>query len=397
MFCLHLFSGINTMINGESFWISNSDLIEVVELHKNHPVFYKRQLTTFFIEFFSKFFSIEIGYSFVLVNFTFFFICGPLLFYLSQQIIKNSKIGLLSVLAFYLCFSNLFAFFIPVYTYDEPLQFCFMFLSLILFIKERIFWFILTFSLAIITRETAMILIPGLFMLYVYESKIDFKGNFESIRVREKTIALAVPILVYCFYVYFVMQESKDFESSRDYLLLRFSRMGYNFQNLDFIIETIGAIIIMYLIPIYFLFQSFKNPFFLSLKLNKFVKAFFLTLVINLIIVLLSARARELRLLVMPLFFLWPIFGFFMSQELKHLLLVRQNYFDVFAKIKYILAITFLTVLNFIVSFKIYHTTIGPKIGVFNVYLFLSISLIIIHYLIKHDKSKKHYLNSAPN
>ena len=71
---LHLKSGITTMINGGGFKISNKALSATVDLHRNHPVFIRRKLTTWLIDFSSSICNIEIGTSFVLVNFFFLFL-----------------------------------------------------------------------------------------------------------------------------------------------------------------------------------------------------------------------------------------------------------------------------------------------------------------------------------
>ena len=164
IFCLHVFSRFTTMINGGSFTISNTALSETVNLHKTHPVFFRRKLTTWCIDTFSEFANIEIGYSFVIINFFFLFLNGIILYFLAIQLTKDVRLSIFSLITYYLCFSNLFIFFPPVYTYDEPLQFCFILLSLIMFFKKRYWSFLLIFSISIVVRESSIILIPGLFL-----------------------------------------------------------------------------------------------------------------------------------------------------------------------------------------------------------------------------------------
>lgn len=394
IFLIHLFFGVTTMINGGGIGISNESITEIVNLHRAHPVFERRKMTTFTIDLLSEFLNLEIGLSFVIVNFFFLFLSGITVYLFSKEISKSVKFSLLSLAAYFVCFSNLFAFFPPVYTYDEPLQFCFVFLSFILYLKERIIGFIIAFSLAIIIRETTMILVPALFFYFIYDFKIAFKQNLIAPDFRKKVLILIIPLVVYAIYFYNTIQNPENVTSSKDYFLLRFSRMGYNFQNADFIIETLGAFLIIFLIPVYFLYQGIKGSGSFKFKFQKYIKAFFLTWIINTIIVLLSARVRELRLLVIPMFFLWPILGVILSKELR-ILLVKQNYFDVFMKAKYMIVLLLSTLLNVVVSFVIYHTTIGPKIGVFNAYLFLSIELILIHSIMKFNK--KAILTSIPH
>jgi hypothetical protein len=378
---LHLKIGIRTMINGGGSSISSEALSNTVNLHKFHPVFFRRKLTTWSIECLSNVFNIEIGLSFVIINFSFLFLSGILIYMLSKQITQNTNYSLISMAAYYLCFSNLFAFFPPVYTYDEPLQFCFIFLSLILFFRNEILGFTVLFSISLLIRESGVILIPGLFFCFVYSFKKTIIENLNDHQFIKKVVGLLMPVIIYVIYVYIIMETVSQQESSKDYLLLQLSRVGYNFQNIHFLIESIVSTMLILLLPIYLLVVN-KKYMFVNAENSRFIKAFLLTFIINTLLIFLTARVRELRLLVIPLFFLWPIFGSFFINDLKLLTNVKA-YKTVFFKWHNIAYFLFLSILSFILAFLIFQPTLGPKIGVFNLYLFLTCNVIIIHFLLR--------------
>ena len=77
------------MINGGGFFISNYALSKTVNLHKFHPVFLRRKVTTMIIEGLSNILNFEIGLSFVIVNFFFLFLSGVLIYFLAKQITQR--------------------------------------------------------------------------------------------------------------------------------------------------------------------------------------------------------------------------------------------------------------------------------------------------------------------
>jgi len=370
------------MINGGGFTISNKALSEIVNLHKFHPVFFRRKVTTWSIEGLSYILNIEIGLSFVIVNFL--FLSGVLVYFLSKQITQSSKFSLISIVAYFLCFSNLFAFYPPVYTYDEPLQFCFVLSSLLLFFKNKYWWFIFLFSISLIIRESGVILLPELFFIFIYDLDKSVKENIKSLNFVKKTLGLLIPIAIYLFYIYIVLDTIDEKKSSNDYLLLQLSRIGYNFQSIQFTIETLISTMIIFILPIYLLISNNKFKFREGVN-RKLINTFLLTFIINTILIYLTARARELRLLVLPLFFLWPIFGSLFFDEIR-LIFKSDKYKKLFLNVKNRVVFLLITFINLYVSFVIYQPTAGPKIGVFNLYLFLSFTFILMHYMLSNQK-----------
>jgi hypothetical protein len=382
---LHLKTGITTMINGGGFSISNAALSKTIHLHKFHPVFFRRKITTWSIEGLSNILNIEIGVSFVIINFFFLFLSGLLIYILSKQITQNTNYSLISMVAYFLCFSNLFAFFPPVYTYDEPLQFCFILYSLFFFFKNKYWWFIFLFSISLIVRESGLILLPGLFFVFIYDFKKSIKENLKSLDFLKKTLGLSIPIVVYLFYVYIIMIDNASKNDSKEYFLQRFSYIKWNLQSFQFAIESICSMLLIFALPLYFLYYYFRNKTQLSIITSKLIKAFLITLIINTLIVFLNTKAREVRLFVIPLFYLWPIFGVLFLNDFKLLFNVKA-YRSLLLNKTYVFYGVILNILAFIFSFVIYHPTSGPRLGVFNLYLFISFSIIIAHFFISKSK-----------
>lgn len=98
---------------------------------------------------------------------------------------------------FHLLPTVLFAFFPPMYTYDEPLQYILLFLALIEFANRRRLLFMFWFSLAMLARETSAILLPSLAWMVL-------SGPLgpSSLAVRIKgLLTLAVPVMVYAIFL----------------------------------------------------------------------------------------------------------------------------------------------------------------------------------------------------
>lgn len=385
---LHLKTGITTMINGGGFTISNDALSETVNLHKFHPVFLRRKVTTWSIEFLSNILNIEIGLSFVIVNFFFLFISGVLIYLLSKQITGNSKFSLISMAAYFLCFSNLFAFFPPVYTYDEPLQFCFIISSLIFFFKNKYWWFIFLFSISLIIRESGVIILPALFLVFIYNFEKSIKSNIKSLEFVKKALGLLIPIIMYLLYVYILMVDNDSKEASTEYFLQRLSYIKWNLQSIRFAVESVCSMLLIFALPLYLLYHHFRKKEVIGSITSKMIKAFLITFLINTIVVFLNTKAREVRLFVIPLFFLWPFFGALFIKDFKLLLNVKV-YRNVFSKRHNVLYLILLNMVSFMLAFVIYHPTSGPKIGVFNLYLFIVFNIISIHYLFSKSRKEK--------
>ncbi len=385
---VHVTRGISTMVNGGGFGISNFSLTEIVNLHRTHPVFIRRKVTTLLIDFCSNIFSINIGSAFVLVNFTLLFFSGILIFYLSRRFTNNYILNMYSLYAYYLCFPIFFMFFPPVYSYDEPLQFCLILFSLICYYRDNYLIFAIVFGTSLIVRESGVILLPALFFVFVYNWGESLYQNIKSKEFWVRSLSIVMSLIIYLFYLLFFIKTNASNQASKEYFLQRFSYIKWNFQSAIYSIESIGGFLLIFLVPLSFLFINRFQKSQLTVKNKKMLYAFFITLLINTLVVYMNTKSREVRLFLMPLFFLWPIFGTLFYENFK-LIFKMFSFKSLFLSGRRSIFFVIAFLINAVLSFGIYRTTIGPRVGVFNLYLFFSFSVVILFYFFLVEKSIK--------
>jgi hypothetical protein len=124
--------------------------------------------------------------------------------------------------------------------------------------------------------------------------------------------------------------------------------------------------------------------------------AFIITLIINTVIVFLTTKAREARLFILPLFFLWPIFSDLFKSDL---LLLRswKDYKETFYNWRYTLLFMILLATNHIYSNVYYTLSIGyTSTNLFNEYLMLILLIASTHLCLSLNKSKSIQHKSNP-
>jgi hypothetical protein len=382
-FSMHFGKRADSMINDKNNVISEAYLQYVVDVHKLDPTFTRRPLTTLLIESCASAFKITTGLSFILVNFSLLCLAGILLYKLSEKLGSSFKACVVNMTVFFLCFSNLYAFFPPVYSYDEPLQYCLIFAALIFFFDKKWILFTLTFSVALIARESTMILLPGLALLMV-EMPIRLKSLFSRSYIRTGLL-LALPLICYLIFLFSYTAYIDHAQIPQSTSYGRLAHFWINFGSPEAAIESFFSAFVVLGVPVYLIISHFKNSGFSS-EQKKIIQAFVVTLVINTLIVLLTTKARESRLFALPLFFIWPFFGTFFREEIKTIC-AAENYLLLFKKWSYLLLFLFLNALNYLVSFKVYKTTGGGD-DYFREYLFVVLFIGISHVLISHARRR---------
>ncbi len=165
--------------NPDSFLFEET-LTKIVNYHKCEPTFARRILTTQLIDFFHENFQFNYLKSFVVVNFLSLGVVGYLIGKISYRITNDLMASSIAIVSFYLSFSILFAFYQPIYTYDEPLQYLFFFLALYSIMVKRLFISLFFFLLSICVRETTLLLLPG-FLLFFSDQLDQLKLNLGGI------------------------------------------------------------------------------------------------------------------------------------------------------------------------------------------------------------------------
>lgn len=375
-FYIHIHPSLNSMINFKTATINLEEdhfsdvyMQQVVDYHKEHPVFARRVLSTYLIKTTQEKFGLSIAQSFSVINFLLIFLSGLLVFYMAKIIGMNQHSALLSQLIYHLCFSVFFAFFRTNYTYDEPMQYFFCLLALTFIIKERFFMLVVSLFFALLARESSIVVFPSMFFLYyfLYQEKLRF--DFQFIK---KGLLFTIPVVMYLiFYIYHLSTFEAGVEENYDELNVRFSQLMYNFQNVQFSIESIALFIIISGLPVVLLLAQSKEV--LNDEKYKFRLAFWVALVLNTIMVYVSARVNESRVLALPLIFLWPLVGNYALNcwnQIKHRTTKK-------VLIYLIPVMVFMALVSYYIAIRIYQPTgAAPTENWFNEYFFILLLLM---------------------
>jgi hypothetical protein len=203
----HLNSMINFKwknINPEGKAISEEYLSDVIDLHEKFPGFARRPLTSFLIQETRHYTGLGIGASFVVVNFLFLFFTAVALYWQSVVWASTKKEALLSIILFFGSFTILFAFFPTVYTYDEPVQYLFLFLSLTFLKKKNILIFSLFFFIALVARESSVILYPAVVVVLVRV----YGGEELQLNDKKVIVSLVISFITVVAYMIFIKSYS---------------------------------------------------------------------------------------------------------------------------------------------------------------------------------------------
>ncbi len=303
------FSMINYRAEGVEVannFISESYLKSTVELHESHPSFARRPLSTRLLRTLDHYTALSLGQAFVGLQFFLLFLCGPLLYYLARLCHQSENDAWLSVALFYSSFSILFAFFPSLYTYDEPLQFLLLLLALVFWQKKKWASFAGVFTLALVTRETALLLLPGM-ALWMLPERLGSKA-FWNWKNTAALVALVIPVLAYGLYWYWWNATTEWTPAEVQELASRWQLIAYNFQNSQFAIESVCSMLLGWGVPTFTLFYIAKKIDFTETE-KAWSKAFLLSLFLNSLLVFVATKARETRLFALPLLLLWPLAG----------------------------------------------------------------------------------------
>lgn len=389
VYVIHMNKYVNSMLNDFKAEIDQGYLTEVYEFHKTgQAAFMKRPITTFLIEKIHILFKIELGTAFVWLNFVSLFCASLVLFYLSKTLTKSYLKAYLNSLLFFLCFPIIFMFFVPIYTYDEPLQLVFIFAALLAFFKQKQALFLILFTVSIFVRESSLLLLPAIFVLKFPTVRLNtifsvVKANLMHV------LFLVSPAIVYfgaikIYVSYFNIQQVEAHENA-----IRWICLFQNFESDKSVFESIAAFFLVLLIPVYFIVTTKSTELFSS-KHKGLVKAFILTLVVNTLIAYFLTKVREARILMLPLVFLWPIFSAVFLSKLS-LMISFNSWIQLFKKPLLLVLLGGFLYTSYELAFFNYKATIGfPKDHYFNHYFFSLFTVFSIHVCLSiANKQKK--------
>lgn len=369
---LVVFSGILTLINfilhyGATDGMLYLEVIESsVKLHQEVPVFERRMLLTKLLLFTKQFTPISLLHGFVIINYTALFFCFIILGKISILIHNNLKIAFINISFFAFSFSILFAFFHPTYTYDDLLAYLWILLSFYFLIQNKLLWVIFYFTIAVLTRETSIILIIPFYYLH---SKF---FTYKSLLVN-KFFKFSIPVLVYLVYRV-ILWRINGTQWEMEEWSFRFSGLKDNFLNYERTVETITMFLVHTLLPIILIFNVHtlaSSKEFIHKK-----NAFLLAIILNTFVVLLFASARESRLFMLPLLIISPWIGSY--------LLIKNYNFQLSMK-WLVLIVSYILFYGF--AFYVYAPTIrNGENGLFQWYVYFYFMFCISLFVFSKDE-----------
>ena len=361
---LHLLPQHNSMWNlrfekyePDASGLSVDYLTEVVAYHQSEPAFARRPLTTWLVKSFGVLSSLSLAKSYLLLQLFLFWMCALVLYALAYSHLQ----GLLNQTLFLFSFSVFFAWFPPIYTYDEPMQYLLLLGSLTAWRSKKLLLGMLFFAGALVARETSLVLWPAFFWLF---------GHGESCLAGFKRGSLAVIVF---FGGWFLISEQlvgvpQDVGSE---VLMRFKLLAQNF-DATHISETCWMFFLVVGIP----FQL--SLLFPEAWSRRDRHAFWIALLLNTVIVFATARAREARLFALPLIFAWP----WLASAIKILYYRIIQNTAAMAKSVWIYLVL-LPLAYYFGRYTFIQTAANPAENWFNEYLFLHLLLFFEFFRLK--------------
>lgn len=304
LFWMHRTPGKEGMMTPEA-------LRSTLDYHRSLPVFAARPLTSGAVAVLSRWTGADETRVLALLNPMLMVVSACLIYALALFWGAAARGAWIATALYLFSFTNLFAFVPPIYTYDEPLQVVTMlaacwFLPRPCVLRENagslqaasshnIFYVLvagLWMGLSWWARESGLLFLPVLAGLYLpYASK-------------QERIRLGITVLVALGVLALGRMASNPATSTGDLWQwqARFSNLKANFRNIDYTVETLAGLGLVLAWPLVLL-RTLVGPYrFLTIGLV-------VSLIINTLIVLLMAKAREARLFALPLLLVWPMLG----------------------------------------------------------------------------------------
>lgn len=355
----------------------------VIKFHEEFEVFAKRPIVTFLVNQFLSIFSVSIGIAFMVVNSIFLMLSGVVLFHLSLLHHSSSKQAVANTIFYFASFTILFAYFDPIYSYDEPLQYLLIFSAFICYLKKQLLPFIACMSLAIIVRESSMILLPAIFLFV--DGKIELSKLFEKKSI-QKGLILLIPVAMYFAFILWYVPFAEIQESGKTGIDDRVENFNKNFADQLTAIESLVSFFLAIgLVTYFFLMKSRKNN-----PGEKLIEdAFILTFLLNSTVVFMFTFAREARLFTFPLIFVWPYFAGMFKEQLRIFVDIKLLK-KAFTNWKFVGVLGFMTLINNQIAHKTFYSLYYLEgANYFADYFFITLSLISFHFLLTRFKARQ--------
>jgi hypothetical protein len=291
--------------------MTHDALRSTLDYHRSLPVFAARPLTSGTVALLSRWTAVDETLVLALLNPLLLALSAVMLYALCLRWGAKPLAAWIASALYLFSFPNFFAFVPPMYTFDEPLQMLTLFAagcclpcpgvlkqnsgawnsSLTHNIPYALFaglWMGLSWW----ARESGLLLLPVLAGLYLPQAS------------KQERVGLGITVVTALGVLIVGRLTTESAESTGDLWQwqARFSNLQANFRNIDYSVETLVGIFLVLAWPLVLL-----RP--LLGRYRLLTMGFVVSLVINTLMVLLMAKAREARLFALPLMLVWPLLG----------------------------------------------------------------------------------------
>jgi hypothetical protein len=315
-----------SILNGERYLGQGQSILEPSYIHAfflsrlKFGEFARRPITTWLIQLFESI-GLPLDVAFTLVLYIGLTLAFALLFKLALELKQTPRAATLSVILFAGSFWVLHSFFAEIYAYDEPWQYVFLFASLVFLTRRNTLVFSVWFFLALIARESTILLLPSIFLFFIIEEPIFSKRNFIQL------LKVGWPVMAYGLFLYFLIENLGLEEKSSSYMRdVRFNHLLYSFEQTDIGIDTLTSFIMSIAMPMTLLFARYKFKNISQLD-RPWIYAFLFGFGLNAFITFAFTMGRETRIFAQPVVFILPFLGGYMLTMFKGSNLPFQNAF----------------------------------------------------------------------
>ncbi|MCB9183097.1 MAG: hypothetical protein H6591_04195 [Flavobacteriales bacterium] len=306
---LHFLPIWETMLNrGPETWdgqpLPHDYIEQCIQDHRQGAeiAFARRPLTTWSIDALTTI-GLPAKTAFILLGFGLFLLAGLLIHRIAEQLGAQPGEALIAQAAFHLSPTVLFAWFDPLYTYDEPIQYAALLVALLALLRGQHVIFSLSFTIALIARETSVLLLPGLVWL-ARDTR------------RRSWPAFVAPLLLFALFTYWIIERQGITDPTLADLGGRLGFITFNFGTLSMAGESLCYLTLALALPSFLLYRHGRSDA-SSPADRAMIQAFWITLVLNTLVVLFAAKAREARLFALPMILGWPLLGKAIMDELR--------------------------------------------------------------------------------
>ena len=229
---------------------------------------------------------------------------------ISQQLNRSTDAHKWISIFYFGSFPILFAYLGGIFTYEEPIQYFFLFMTLYFILKNKIFISTIFFTLALFSKETSILFLP----VFFYFSK-------NNRNEKRYLIYLILSVVAYIISVQLLIPEVIQIKLYDFTRTTRFYGWQHNFATWQKTSETLFNILFVLLIP-FILYQ--KRQIIKTQRLKWFNYGFNFLVIVNTTLVCLAGLAREARLFMLPLILFWPLVPTLVENVLKTKLKAKE-------------------------------------------------------------------------